>query len=100
MSWLSQAGKKIERGISNIIPHQHSADIRAQRQAMKEQMDLYKEQKDTLHKANEDLATQKKTEADRLHQKQIRSLRGHYRRNSGFMGSESGAGSEVKETLG
>ncbi len=98
MSWLSKGLKKIERGISNLIPHQHSADLRAQRQATKEAMDLYKEQKDTLHKANEDLATQKKTEADRLHQKQIRSLRSHYRRSSGFMNSD--AGGEVKETLG
>lgn len=97
MSWLSKGLKKVERSISNLIPHQHSADRRAQMQATKEQMDLYKEQKDTLHKANEDLAKQKDLEQQKINAKQIRSLRRNFRRSSGFLGTP---GEEVKDQLG
>jgi len=70
-------------------------------QATREQMDYYKEQKDTLHKANEDLKAQKDYESKRLHEKQIRALRGSYKRSSGFLGSEAPAAeSKPNETLG
>lgn len=97
MSWVSKGLKNAERWVSSKIPHEHSADKRAERYALKEQMDLYKQQKDELHKASEELASQKKTEADLLHQKQIRALRRTLRRPSGFMGSST---DEVKTTLG
>ncbi len=97
MSMYSKALKKVERKVSSVIPHQHSADRRAVMQETKAAMDLYNEQKDTLHKANEDLAKQKETEQKKLHEKQIRSLRSSYRGRSGFLGTED---NEVKETLG
>jgi len=96
MSWLSQGLKKTERWIGGKIPHTSQADKRAERYAVKEQMDLYKAQKDELHARNEELAEQKKVEADKLHQKQIRSLRRNLRKPGGFMGTQD----EVKETLG
>lgn len=34
MSWLSKLGKKIERGVSGIIPHEHSATKRAREYEM------------------------------------------------------------------
>lgn len=34
MSWLSKLGKKIERGISGIVPHQHAAEKRAREYEM------------------------------------------------------------------
>ena len=34
MSWLSKLGKKIERGVSALIPHEHSAEKRDRMAAM------------------------------------------------------------------
>lgn len=34
MSWLSKLGKKIERGVSGLIPHEHSAQKRAREYEM------------------------------------------------------------------
>ncbi len=97
MSWLSKGLKKAERWIGSKIPHTSAAEKRAQMQATKEQMDLYKEQKETLHQAAEDLAKQKETERQKLNEQQIRSLRRNFRRSSGFMGTPEG---QVKDTLG
>ena len=99
MSWLSKGLKTAERSISNVIPHAHSADRRANMAAAKEQLDFYKEQKETMHKASEDLAKEKNLEREKINAKQIRSLRRNFRRgSSGFMGSTPG--NEVKDTLG
>lgn len=96
MSWVSSGLKKTERWIGSKIPHTSQADKRLARQSMKEQMDLYKQQKEELHNQSEKLAETKKVEADRLHQKQIRSLRRNLRKPGGLMNSQE----DVKETLG
>lgn len=103
MSWLSKGLKGIERGVGKLIPHQSASERRQQMYAVREQMDFYKTQKEELHKANEQVAAEKKLESDRLHEKQIRSLRRGYRRRGGFMGTDSGAqgnAGEVNDTLG
>lgn len=99
MSWIGNLGKKIERGISNLIPHEHSRDKRAQMQATKQQMDMYRDMKDQATKAASELNEQKQVELTKLHQKQIRSLRNNYRRHTGFMNSPDN-NNEIKETLG
>lgn len=96
MSWLSQGLKKTERAISGVIPHQHSADRRAQMSAVTEQMSLYKTQKDQLHAENERVSQQRASELKKLHEKQIRSMRRRFRA-PGFM---EGPSSENSETLG
>lgn len=100
MSWLSKGLKSAERKIGSWIPHTSAAEKRQQMQATKEQMDFYRDQKETLHKQNEDLAKQKGIEQQKLHEKQIRALRGTYRRSRGFLGTDSGADSGPKQTLG
>lgn len=47
MSWLSKLGKKIERGVSALIPHEHSAQKRAREYEinnLKEQKAAYETQ--------------------------------------------------------
>lgn len=87
MSMLSEGLKKTERKISSVIPHQHSAETRANMYASREQMQFYQEQKESLHKAAADASTQRATEQKKVHEKQIRSLRNNYARRSGLMGS-------------
>lgn len=100
MSWLSKGLKGVERKIGSIIPHTSAAEKRQQMYATKEQMDFYKEQKDILHKQNEELTQKKDMEQRKLHEKQIRALRGTYRHARGFLGSESAPDSAPKQTLG
>jgi len=87
MSMLSEGLKKTERKISSAIPHEHSADKRANMYASREQMQFYQEQKDALHKASADASTQRAAEQKKVHEKQIRALRNNYQRRSGLMGS-------------
>lgn len=89
--------RKIEKGISKLIPHQHSADIRAAKAATKAQMDYYQSAKEEMHQANEQLAKDKAAESTKIHEKQIRSMRNKFR-NPGFLGTDSG--SELSGTLG
>jgi hypothetical protein len=81
--------KKIEKKISNAIPHQHSADKRADMYAAREQMQYYQQQKDSMNAASEKLNLQKQTESEKLHKQQIRGLRSHYKSRSGMMGAPS-----------
>ena len=97
MSWLSSGLKKAERGISNIIPHVHSADRRAAMSAAKEQIDYYKTSKDLAVKAAHDSDEQKKTERNKINKDQIRAKQRTYRRG-GFMANPEV--SAPKETLG
>ena len=85
MSILSQGLKSTERKISNLIPHQHSADVRANMYASREQMQLYQEQKDALNKASSELSQQRSMESRKIHEKQIRALRNSYSRRSGLI---------------
>lgn len=88
--------KNLEKWVSDKIPHAHSRDVREQRELTRSQMELYKQQKEELHRASEEMAQQKKVEADKLHRKQIRALRSSLRRPGGFLESNT----EVKDTLG
>lgn len=97
MSKLSKLGHTIERGIGSVIPHEGAASRRMKMAAAKEQIDLYHEQKASLQREEARVAGEKKTEADKLHSEQLRSLRRAYRRPGGFMGSTDG---EPKKTLG
>jgi len=62
MSWLSKGLKKIERGISNKIPHEHSADKRHQNALIQEQISLYQQQ---LEMAREEAANIKEEKAEK-----------------------------------
>ncbi len=99
MSWLSKGLSKVGNIPGNIIPHVGQAEKRANMYAAREQMQYYQSAKDELHKQSEDLAKQKEVERSKLHEKQIRALRGSYRKSRpGFMQSE--AGNTVNDTLG
>jgi len=80
--------KKAERWVSKHIPHEHSADRRAANEATKAQMDYYTSAKEDMHKQSENIAREKETEATKIHEKQIRSMRNQFR-NPGFMGSSA-----------
>jgi predicted ribosome quality control (RQC) complex YloA/Tae2 family protein len=88
MSSLSKVLKKAERSISKLIPHQHSADIRAANAATKAQLDYYQEAKDTMHKQNEEIAQEKAMESQKIHEKQIRAMRNKFR-SPGFLGTDT-----------
>jgi len=96
MSVLSKALKKTERGISNLIPHQHSAQRRAEMAATTQQLDLYKSQKDSLAAENARVSSERDVERKKVHEKQIRSMRRSFR-SPGFM---EGPSSETAETTG
>jgi len=98
MSMLSKGLKNIERKISSVIPHQHSAERRENMYAARDQMQFYQQQKENLTKAAETLSQQKATESQKLHQSQIRALRSHYKRRSALMTSPSS--SEPSDKLG
>ena len=89
MSMLSKGLKSVEKSISNTIPHEHSADKRADMYAARDQMQFYQQQKEALTKSADTLSAQKATESQKLHQSQIRALRSHYKRRSGLMTSPS-----------
>jgi len=82
---FSQGLKKTERAISNAIPHQHSADKRANMYASREQMNFYQQQKEALNSKSSELSQQRAMETQKVHAKQIRGLRNSYRRRSGLM---------------
>lgn len=96
MSTLSKWLKKAEKAISNVIPHQHSADRRAANAAMAEQISFYKEQKDMMTKEATRLESERDSEKKKIAQRQIKSMRRAYRA-PGFMDS---AGNELSDTLG
>lgn len=96
MSKLSRWGRKVERSVSNIIPHQHSADRRAANQAAAEQIDFYQKQKAEMEAETKRTDEERKTEKDRIAQKQIKSMQRAYRA-PGFMEEESNS---LGNTLG
>lgn len=93
MGTLSKWLKKAERAISNIIPHQHSADRRAANEAIKEQMDYYKKQKEEMEAEKTRIEGEKEQERQKVNQKQIKSLR-HAYRAPGFMADASDSAGE------
>lgn len=96
MNFFKKIGKKIEKTISNIIPHTHSAERRATMAAAKEQINFYHEQKEELTKARQATETEKTAERSRINEKQIKARQRTYRRG-GFMAPPV---SEVKNQLG
>lgn len=96
MSKLSKWLKKAERAISNVIPHQHSADRRAANQAVAEQIDYYQKQKEELAKESKRVEDERTAEKQKISEKQIRSARRAYR-SPGFM-DEASTG--YSDTLG
>lgn len=96
MSKLSKWLKNAERAISNAIPHQHSADRRAANQAVAEQIDYYKTQKEEIAKESKRVEDERNMEKQRIAQKQIKSARRAYRA-PGFMDEAS---SGYSDTLG
>ena len=97
MSRLSKGLKKVERAIGGLIPHVPAAERRQSMYAAREQMDLYQQQKQMLHDENERVGKQRDLERQKLHEKQIRSLRRAYR-SPGFM--QQPVQNELSETLG
>ncbi len=96
MSKLSKWLKKAERAISNVIPHQHSADRRAANQAVAEQIDYYQKQKEEMAKESKRVEDERTAEKQKISEKQIRSARRAYRA-PGFM-DEASTG--YSDTLG
>ena len=98
----SGTARKVEKAISGVVPHEHSADRRANMYATREQIGLYQEQKEELHKRSAEASEQKANEAQKLHKQQIRSMRGSYARRSRMMSSPSsgGASTETSDKLG
>ncbi len=94
--WLKKQGKSIEKHISNVIPHQHSADRRAANEAVAEQIDFYQKQKEEMAKESKRVEDDRAAEKDKISRKQIRSARRAYRA-PGFMDE---AGSGYGDTLG
>ncbi len=96
MSDLSKWLKKAERAVSNIIPHQHSADRRAANQAVSEQIDYYQKQKEEIVNESKRVEDDRAAEKNKIAEKQIRSARRAYRA-PGFMDEAS---SGYSDTLG
>lgn len=97
MSKLSKVLKSVERGLGKLIPHESAASRRANMYAVQEQMSLYQEQKNALHAERDKVAADRARETSRLHEKQIRALKGSYR-SRGFM--QPAAPAETADTLG
>ena len=96
MSKLSKWLKKAERAISNIIPHQHSADRRAANQAVAEQIDYYKTQKEEIAKESARVDEDRNAQKNKIGEKQLRTAKRAYRA-PGFMDEAS---SGYSDTLG
>lgn len=96
MSMFSKALHKIEKGISNVIPHQHSADRRAAMEATQAQIQSYKDQKEQQLKEQERIAAEKKIENAKLNEKSAKAAHIAYRA-PGFM-EEASTG--LSNTLG
>lgn len=96
MSKLSKWLKHAERAISNVTPHQHSADRRAANQAVAEQIDFYKTQKDEIVKESVRVEEDRATQKNKIAAKQLRTAKRAYRA-PGFMDEAS---SGYGDTLG
>ena len=88
--------KKLEKWISNAIPHQHSADRRAANAAVAEQIDFYQKQKEEMAKQSKITEDERNAEKEKISKKQIRGARRAYRA-PGFM-DETSTG--YSDTLG
>lgn len=88
MSKLSKGLKKVEKKISNIVPHQHSEDRRLANQEVSEQIDLYKKQKELMDSEAKRVEFERKQQQDKVSRKQISSAR-HAYRQPGFMDEQS-----------
>lgn len=97
MSRLSKALKKIERKISAVIPHVHSADRRMQMEMAAEQLSLYQQQRQEADRLLSEAKTEREREARRLDQRRIRALRTGSGTRSGFLEAPS---SDLSNTLG
>lgn len=94
--FLRKTGKSIEKGISNVIPHQHSADRRAANQAVAEQISFYQTSRDLLQNEAKRVDEERTQEKQKIGRKQIRSARNAYRA-PGFLEDTS---TGYKQTLG
>ena len=70
---------KLSRAISNAIPHQHSADRKAANQAVAEQIDFYKKQKEDIAAEKTRVEGERAAEKEKISRKQIKSARRAYR---------------------
>lgn len=96
MSKLSRGIKKLERSVSQAIPHQHSADRRAMIEATRQQIDAYKEQREMMRNEANQINQERETERTRVRKQQISQMRQQYR-TPGFLDE---AGSSSSERLG
>lgn len=96
MSKLSKWLKHAERAISNVTPHQHSADRRAANEAVAEQIDYYKTQKDEIAKESARVDEDRSSQKNKIAEKQLRTAKRAYRA-PGFMDEAS---SGYSDTLG
>lgn len=96
MSMLSAGLKKAERWIGSKIPHTSQAEKRQAMQAAKEQIDYYQKAKEDLVQTRNENEAEKKTERNKIGEKEIRARKATYKRG-GFLEAPA---TEVKSTLG
>lgn len=96
MSKLTNWLKKAEKAVSHAIPHQHSEDRRAANQAVSEQIEFYKQQRNDIKEEKNRVEEERKEQKNKIAKKQIRSAR-HAYRAPGFMDE---AVSSYGDTLG
>lgn len=86
MSWLSKGLKKIERGISSLIPHEHSA----QKRAREYQMNELKEQNKAYETQTKELKDEKQVIDFDKREQQKRAVSAFKRLRSGGTGLSAG----------
>lgn len=96
MSKLSKWLKSAEKAISNVIPHQHSADRRAANQAVSEQIGYYQKQKEVMEAESKQINNDREKEKEAVSKQQIKSMRRNYR-SPGFLDE---APDRLTDTLG
>ena len=86
---------KLSRWIDKNVTH--ASSTRATMQAAAEQIDFYQKQKDLMQAENAKINEEKKIENQRIHEKQLRTLRRRYS-SSRFL--DSTPSSNLNSTLG
>lgn len=95
MSWLSNIGKAIERGISGLIPHEHSAQKRARKYEMRELAEAKKEYETQTKELKE-----KKQISDFDKREQAKRANSAFKRLRSGGGNLSSSETEISNKLG
>lgn len=91
---IAKSLKYGEKKISSVIPHEHSADRREALRATREQIDLYRQQKEMMQQEATRVEGERRSERRRIQEKQIRSRKSAMR-STGFLDEASGSTSDM-----